>query len=91
MYICITKPKQTTMKQVTQKELSKPLYVIIREDRETKEMQILSLADAKKTLSNYWKSKDIKKMLDKGQELHTPYATYSKKIIAFYQERTIDN
>ena len=79
------------MKQVTQKELSKPIYVIIREDKETKEMQILSLADAKKTLSNYWKSKDIEKMLDKGQELHTPYATYSKQIIAFYQEPTIVN
>ncbi|MFZ4103774.1 MAG: hypothetical protein ACOYKI_03495 [Sediminibacterium sp.] len=68
------------MKQVTQKESSKP--IIIREDKETKETQILSFADAKKTLSNYWKSKDIEKMLDKGQKLHTPYATYSKEIIA---------
>lgn len=79
------------MKKVKQKELSKPIYVIIREDKETKEMQILSLTDAKKTLSNYYVKESIVEMLDNGQELHTPYATYSKEIIAFYQEPVIVN
>lgn len=70
----------------TQKQLSKPIYVIVREDNETKETQILSLSRAKQTLSNYWKKECIDEMLDKGQQLHTPYATYSKEIIGFYQE-----
>jgi hypothetical protein len=73
----------------TQKQLSKPIYVIVREDNETKEIEILSLLRAKETLSNYWKSKDIEKMLDKGQELYTPYATYSKQIMGFYKEPII--
>ena len=77
------------MKNLTEKRLSKPIYVIVREDNQTKEIQILSLLRAKKTLSNYWKSKEIEKMLDKGQELHTPYATYSKQIIGFYAEPII--
>lgn len=74
------------MKKITSKELSKPIYVIVREDKETKELQILSLLRAKKTLSNYWKKESIEQMLDKGQELHTPYATYTKEIIGFYKE-----
>lgn len=69
-----------------QKQLSKPIYIIVREDNETKETQILSLLRAKETLSNYWKKECIDEMLDKGQQLHTPYATYSKEIIGFYQE-----
>ena len=69
-----------------QKQLSKPIYIIVREDNETKEIQILSLLRAKETLSNYWKKECIDEMLDKGQQLHTPYATYSKEIIGFYQE-----
>jgi len=73
----------------TQKQLSKPIYVIVREDNETKEIEILSLLRAKETLSNYWKSKDIEKMLDKGQELYTSYATYSKQIMGFYKEPII--
>jgi hypothetical protein len=77
------------MKKVTQKELSKPIYVIIREDKETKEIQILSLLKAKETLENYWKKESIEEMLNNGQELYTPYATYTKEIIAFYQEPTI--
>jgi hypothetical protein len=70
----------------TQKQLSKPIYVIVREDNETKEIQILSLLRAKETLGNYWKKECIDEMLDKGQQLHTPYATYSKEIIGFYKE-----
>jgi len=77
------------MKTSTSKQLSKPLYVILREDNETKEIQILSLSRAKELLSNYWKVEDIEKMLDKGQELFTPYATYSKEIMAFYTEPKI--
>ena len=69
-----------------QKQLSKPIYIIVREDNETKETQILSLLRAKETLSNYLKKECIDEMLDKGQQLHTPYATYSKEIIGFYQE-----
>jgi hypothetical protein len=66
--------------------LSKPIYVIMREDNETKEIQVLSLLKAKETLKNYWKKESIEEMLDKGHQLHTPYATYSKEIIGFYQE-----
>jgi hypothetical protein len=75
----------------TQKQLSKPIYVIVREDNETKEIQILSLLKAKETLSNYWKKECIDEMLDKGQQLNTPYATYSKEIIGFYKEATTIN
>ena len=77
------------MKTSTSKQLSQPLYVILREDNETKEVQILSLSRAKELLSNYWNVQDIEKMLDKGQELFTPYATYSKEIMAFYTEPKI--
>jgi len=73
----------------TKKQLSKPIYVILRQDNETKETQILSLLEAKETLGNYWKKECIDEMLDKGQELHTPYATYSKEIIGFYAEPII--
>ena len=67
------------MKKVTQKKLSNPIYFIIRKDNETKEMQILSFEDAKKTLSNYYVKESIVEMLDNEQELYTPYATYSKE------------
>ena len=68
------------------KEMAKPIYVVIRQDNETKEMEMLSLPRAIELLSSYWKVESIEEMLDKGQELFTPYATFSKEIIGFYSE-----
>ena len=58
--------------------LTSPQEQVIREDNETQVIEVLSLSKAIETLENYWKKESIKHMLDQGQKLHTPYATYYK-------------
>jgi len=68
------------------KEMAKPIYVIMREDNITKDLEILSIEKGIKVLSNFYKKKEIAQMLENGEALPTPYASYSREIFAFYSE-----
>jgi hypothetical protein len=73
-------------KTQNQKEMAKPIYVIMREDNITKDLEILSIERGIKVLSNFYKKDTIEQMFDNGEALLTPYASYSREIFAFYSE-----
>lgn len=50
---------------------------IVRTDRFTSEIEVISLSEAKLRLSGNWQQHDIEPMLLDGKELWTPFATYS--------------
>lgn len=52
---------------------------IIRTDKETGQAEIIDHYEAEEKLSSYWKKGHILPMLQEGQELFTPYATYKKQ------------
>ena len=84
----LSKQSKTSKMKNTQikKEMAKPIYVIMREDNITKDLEILSIEKGIKVLSNFYIKDEIEKMLENGEALTTPYASYSREIFAFYSE-----
>ena len=58
------------------------MKIIQRVCNETNEVSLISLEEAKQKLSGYWVVEKIEPMLEKGDVLHTPYATYQQKKIS---------
>ena len=60
------KQSKTSKMKNTQnkKEMAKPIYVIMREDNITKDLEILSIEKGIKVLSNFYIKDEIEKMLE---------------------------